>query len=178
MPPKGKSSIAIFGGHQDLRSASKSNKLNIIGRKNATFSLENLHSLAKSLFNVALNVGLMKWSLMAVLPFVVLAIISSQVGVTTSTQTIIDVPKNFCELDNRDSCTDGKCIRYDPRKFKNSPSIMTYFPGGRLGNKITAYLSLLWMKLDFGYDTFFEKESFDVSTISLCKFGILNGLMY
>jgi hypothetical protein len=37
---------------------------------------------------------------MAVLPFVVLAVISSQIRQTGSTQTI-EVPKNFCELDAR-----------------------------------------------------------------------------
>ena len=44
--------------------------------------------------------GLIRWSLMAVLPFVVLAVISSQIRQTGSTQTI-EVPKNFCELDAR-----------------------------------------------------------------------------
>ena len=44
--------------------------------------------------------GLIRWSLMAVLPFVVLAVISSQIRQTDSTQTI-EVPKNFCELDAR-----------------------------------------------------------------------------
>jgi hypothetical protein len=98
---------------------------------------------------------------MAVLPFVILAIISSQVRVTSSSQTI-SVPKNFCEIDNRESCTGGKCIRYDPKKFTSSPSIMTYIPGGRLGNMITAYLTLFWLQLDYGYDTYFEKESLNV----------------
>ena len=32
---------------------------------------------------------------------------------------VIDVPQNFCELDNRKSCGRSKCIRYDPKKFKN-----------------------------------------------------------
>ena len=40
---------------------------------------------------------------------------------------------------------------------------MTYFPGGRLGNMLSAYLNLLWMKLDFGYDTYFPKSDFEVS---------------
>jgi len=103
--------------------------------------------------------GLIRWSLMAVLPFVVLAVISSQIRQTDSTQTI-EVPKNFCELDARDKCTDGKCIRYDPKKFAKSPSIMTYFPGGRLGNMLTTYLTLYWLKLEFGYDTYYEKEAY------------------
>lgn len=103
--------------------------------------------------------GILRWSLMAVLPFVVLAIISSQIRQTGSTQTI-EVPQNFCELDGRDKCTGGKCIRYDPKKFVKSPSVMTYFPGGRLGNMLTSYLTLYWLKLEFGYDTYYEKEAY------------------
>ena len=82
---------------------------------------------------------------------------------TGGSQTI-SVPKNFCELDDRESCTNGKCIRYDPKKFLASPSVVTYFPGGRLGNKLTAYLMLLWLKLEFGFDIYFEKESYLVSS--------------
>ena len=70
----------------------------------------------------------------------------------------------FILLDARDKCTDGKCIRYDPKKFAKSPSIMTYFPGGRLGNMLTTYLTLYWLKLEFGYDTYYEKEAYYVST--------------
>ena len=72
------------------------------------------------------------------------------------------MPKNFCELDKRESCTEGKCIRYDPLKFKSSPSIMTYFPGGRLGNMLSAYLNSYWMKRDFGYDVYFPKKDYEV----------------
>ena len=39
---------------------------------------------------------------------------------------------------------------YDPKKFKNAPSIVTYIPGGRLGNMISAFLTLLWVHLDTG----------------------------
>ena len=41
---------------------------------------------------------------------------------------------------------------------------MTYFPGGRLGNMLTTYLTLYWLKLEFGYDTYYEKEAYYVST--------------
>ena len=75
---------------------------------------------------ILLNKGLARLILMAVLPFVVLAVVSSQIRQTGSTQTI-EVPKNFCELDARDKCTDGKCIRYDPKKFSVSPSIMVVY---------------------------------------------------
>ena len=44
---------------------------------------------------------------------------------------------------------------------------MTYFPGGRLGNMLTSYLTLLWLKLEFGYDTYYEKESYYVSTTTI-----------
>jgi len=101
----------------------------------------------------------MRWFLLTILPFVVLTIISSQIRSTSSTETIY-VPQNFCELDKREECVEGKCIRYDPRKFRNSPSVMTYFPGGRMGNMITAYLTLLWMKLEFNYDVYLEKQSY------------------
>ena len=104
----------------------------------------------------------MRWFLLTILPFVVLTIISSQIRSTSSTETIY-VPQNFCELDKREECVEGKCIRYDPRKFRNSPSVMTYFPGGRMGNMITAYLTLLWMKLEFNYDVYLEKQSYLVS---------------
>jgi hypothetical protein len=73
----------------------------------------------------------------------------------------------FCELsDLNKSAEDCKtitspCLNYDKEKFKTSPSIFTYFPEGRLGNKITAYLTLLWLKLDFGLDVYYEKESFE-----------------
>lgn len=101
--------------------------------------------------------GVVKVSLIALLPVILLAMSKPQV--VTSTQTI-EVPRNFCELDNREACSPGKCIRYDPKKFQTTPSIVTYFPGGRLGNMLTAYLFLLWIKLEHGYDTYFEKESY------------------
>ena len=104
----------------------------------------------------------MCWLLLAIVPFFMLTIYSAHISLTNSTETIY-VPENFCELDKREECIDGKCIRYDPRKFKNSPSVMTYFPGGRMGNMITAYLTLLWMKLEFNYDVYFEKQSYLVS---------------
>ena len=72
----------------------------------------------------------MRWFLLTILPFVVVTIISSQIRSTSSTETIY-VPQNFCELDKREECDEGECIRYDPKKFRNSPSVMTYFPGGR-----------------------------------------------
>ena len=125
-------------------------------RKNAQQLLkEGIFSAGKSL----MKKNAMRWFLLTILPFVVLTIISTQIRSTSSTETIY-VPENFCELDKREECIDGKCIRYDPRKFKNSPSVMTYFPGGRMGNMITAYLTLLWMKLEFNYDVYFEKQSY------------------
>ena len=117
----------------------------------------------------------MRWFLLTILPFVVLTIISSQIRSTSSTETIY-VPQNFCELDKREECVEGKCIRYDPRKFRNSPSVMTYFPGGRMGNMITAYLTLLWMKLEFNYDVYLEKQSYLVS--NNCFFLLHNFLNF
>ena len=53
----------------------------------------------------------------------------------------------------------ASCLSYDPQTFKDSTSMVTYFPGGRLGNTLTAYLNLLWLKLEHGLDTYFEKQS-------------------
>ena len=50
-------------------------------------------------------------------------------------------------------------MEYQPERFKESTSIVTYFPGGRLGNTITAYLTLYWVQLEYGIETYFEKES-------------------
>ena len=115
--------------------------------------------------------GFTRWILMALLPFIVLALISSQIRQSASTETI-HVPKNFCEIDARETCTEGKCIRFDPKKFQHAPSVMTYFPGGRLGNMITAYLTLTWMKEEFGYDVYYEKESFLVNILFESAFSI------
>jgi len=53
----------------------------------------------------------------------------------------------------------ANCTPYNYDTFKDSTSIVTYFPGGRLGNTLTSYLTLYWLKLDFGLDTYFEKQS-------------------
>ena len=78
-----------------------------------------------------------------------------------STQTI-ELPKDFCEVDRRNECKKNQCVRYDPKKFMSSPSLVTYFPNGRLGNKLTAYLTLLWIGLETGLEVLYEKESFKV----------------
>jgi len=70
-----------------------------------------------------------------------------------------DKSKNeFCEAD---SCK-KPCRKFNAKQFKNSPSIFTYFPEGRLGNKITAFAFLYWLKLDFGLDVYYERESYEV----------------
>ena len=35
---------------------------------------------------------------------------------------------------------DRKCLRFDPETFPSMPTLLTYFPFGRLGNTISAYL--------------------------------------
>jgi len=55
--------------------------------------------------------------------------------------------------------TCSNCTPYNYETFKDSPSMITYFPGGRLGNAITAYLTLYWVQLEYGLDTYFEKEA-------------------
>ena len=49
---------------------------------------------------------------------------------------------------------------------------MTYFPGGRLGNMLTTYLTLYWLKLEFGYDTYYEKEAYYVSATYFYQFFV------
>ena len=41
-----------------------------------------------------------------------------------------------------------KCFPYNPQVFQTSPSIMTYVPGGRLGNKIQGIIPLSLFILD------------------------------
>jgi len=64
-----------------------------------------------------------------------------------------------CERDKCDNIN-KKCRNFDLETFKNSPSIFTFFPEGRLGNKISAFLNLYFLKLEFGLDVYYEKESF------------------
>ena len=81
--------------------------------------------------------------------------------------TLAENDDGFCKLSDPNKSAEGcqtikpPCLNYDREKFQTSPSIFTYFPEGRLGNKITAYLTLLWLKLDFGLDIYYEKESFE-----------------
>ena len=57
------------------------------------------------IFHGFLGLGIMRVSLAVMLPFVLMS-----VNLTTSTVTI-EVPKNFCELDKRDQCKEGQCLR-------------------------------------------------------------------
>ena len=56
-------------------------------------------------FHSVLGLGIMRVSLAVLLPFVLMS-----VNLTTSTVTI-QVPKNFCELDKREECGEGQCLR-------------------------------------------------------------------
>ena len=98
------------------------------------------------------------WSLITMLPFIVVTLFSSQVKFTHSTGVlffttiivsllsfltspfhlfqIIPMQNNSCEFNKQESCMVVKCFQYNPKMFKFSPSIMTYLPGGRLGNKL------------------------------------------
>ena len=42
---------------------------------------------------------------------------------------------------------------------RNFTSIVMYLPGGRLGNMISAYLMMLWVKLENGYDAFLDADT-------------------
>ncbi len=43
--------------------------------------------------------------------------------------------------------------------------MVTYFPGGRLGNMISAFLTTLWVHLDHGLDPYLEKEAHEFMSI-------------
>jgi len=56
-----------------------------------------------------------------------------------------DVIEGHCDSDKvdcheREPVFNSSCLRYDAEKFKNTPSLITFFPMGRLGNTISAYL--------------------------------------
>ncbi len=112
-----------------------------------------------------LGMGVMKVSLAAVLPFALFAARLHFVSSSLSASKVIEVPPNFCELDRRDECEEGQCLRYDPKKFKEGVSVVTYFPGGRLGNMLTAFLTSLWVHLDHGLDPYLEKEAHDFMSV-------------
>ena len=64
----------------------------------------------------------------------------------TLSKTVKDEEERHCDSDNSDSdfCRNvgpkPDCLKFDPEKFKTTPSLITYFPFGRLGNTISAYL--------------------------------------
>ena len=64
-------------------------------------------SLGVEAVQIFLGLGIMRVSLALVLPFVLMNVIN----LTQSTVTI-QVPNNFCELDKREECKEGQCIRY------------------------------------------------------------------
>jgi len=64
-----------------------------------------------------LSLGVMRLSAALAVSLAALTGGLGTVSFVGSTVTI-DLPKNFCELDRRDECSKGKCIRYDPKKFE------------------------------------------------------------
>jgi hypothetical protein len=74
--------------------------------------------------------------------------------------SLIYASNDQCE---RDKCEDisKKCRQYDAESFKNSKSLFTFFPEGRLGNKLSAFLNLYFLKLEFGLDVYYETESYN-----------------
>ncbi len=44
--------------------------------------------------------------------------VNSSFSSMLSPSKIIEVPKHFCELDRREECKAGECLRYDPKKFR------------------------------------------------------------
>ena len=54
------------------------------------------------------------------------------------------------------------CYAYDPQKFQFEDSILTYFPNGRLGNAISAYMMLSWVQLDHKLPTYLERKAVDM----------------
>ena len=82
MPNSLKSTLEYFAGKPNLASQVKLQKLDKAGvlrngNKDITFH---------TIFYTMTNKGVMRWSLLTILPFVVLAIISSQVRMTQSSE--------------------------------------------------------------------------------------------
>ena len=73
------------------------------------------------------SMGLIRIALALLLPFVLIKAHEHTVPNTLftgdSTQNIIEVPEDFCELDARHDCEPGQCLRYDPLKFAHSSSV-------------------------------------------------------
>ncbi len=46
--------------------------------------------------------------------------------------------------------------------YRTSGSILMYPPGGRLGNMISSYLMLFWLRLEHGFDVYLDRESVQV----------------
>ena len=122
-------------------------------------------STAGDFLSNVFSMGLIRLGLTLLLPFVLIKAQEHSSSQTLfradSTQNIIQVPEDFCELDARADCAPGQCLRYDPLKFVHSSSIATYYvpvPNVKFGHMITAVLSLLWLKLELGFDVFLEKR--------------------
>ena len=91
MPNSLKSTLEYFAGKPNLASQVKLQKLDKAGvlrngNKDITFH---------TIFYTMTNKGVMRWSLLTILPFVVLAIISSQVRMTQSSEVSPSQCENY-----------------------------------------------------------------------------------
>ena len=82
MPNSLKSTLEYFAGKPNLASQVKLQKLDKAGLLRNGNKAVTFHTV----FYTMTNKGVMRWSLLTILPFVVLAIISSQVRLTQSSE--------------------------------------------------------------------------------------------
>ena len=118
--------------------------------------------------------GLFKLSLLASLPVVIL--VSLAADQTLQNEQILNTVQDIIQKQQQQKTPpspapvvgpglpDPKpgCYAYDPQKFHFEDSILTYFPNGRLGNAISAYMMLSWVQLDHKLPTYLERQAVDM----------------
>eukprot|EP00096_Caligus_rogercresseyi_P011923 TRINITY_DN4842_c0_g1_i1.p1 TRINITY_DN4842_c0_g1~~TRINITY_DN4842_c0_g1_i1.p1 ORF type:complete len:380 (+),score=14.15 TRINITY_DN4842_c0_g1_i1:58-1197(+) len=116
-----------------------------------------------------LNIGILRLGLALALPFLIYRVksetvllsgsyLSSPINSGVSESVFLSPYTDSCEIGSQD-CGQKKCILYDEKKFKNSSSVFTMFPGGRLGNMISAYMYITWLQWEYGLQVYFERKS-------------------
>ena len=120
--------------------------------------------------------GLFKLSLLASLPVVIL--VSLAADQTLQNEQILNTVQDIIQKQQEQQKASSSpapavvgpglpdpkpgCYAYDPQKFHFEDSILTYFPNGRLGNAISAYMMLSWVQLDHKLPTYLERGAVDM----------------
>ena len=127
---------------------------------------------ASDIAALTLKVGLFKFSLLVALPVILLVAGSKNAGFQqeATQKYIMELMRKQAEIADGNYTVAPKssiqpnadCYRYDPSFFPDEPSIVTYFPDGRLGNGLSSYLMMLWVKLDHGLETYMQREAIDM----------------